>query len=198
MILATNQHQHGPAFVQSHGSDLAKDRQDSHLAVGPPEGGTSASGLVSSFGPTVALQRAGQWTTMAVDDLWCFEVGRSGRCTLFLGSKPMYARQTWFGSALGFFLVVTLVLGLTTRRAEAQKGRSDQRYEYKVVCFTYNPGERLNDDARAARFQRLLNDYARDGWEPVIDFLNRSSVQTVGGAVTTRDSITFIAFRRLR
>jgi hypothetical protein len=110
----------------------------------------------------------------------------------------MFARKSWIGLALGFLVVVTLVTGLTARRVEAQKARGDQRYEYKVVCLAYNPGERLSDDARAARFERLLNEYARDGWEPVIDLLNRSSVQTIGGAVTTRDSIAFIAFRRPR
>jgi hypothetical protein len=108
----------------------------------------------------------------------------------------MHTQKAWFGLALGFLVLVTLVSGLTVRRAEAQKSRADQRYEYKVVCLTYNPGERLSDDARAARFQRLLNDLARDGWEPVIDLLDRSTVQTVGGGVTTRDSISFIAFRR--
>ena len=110
----------------------------------------------------------------------------------------MNARQTWFGLALGFLVVVALVSGLIAPRAEAQKARADQRYEYKVVCFQYNPGERLSDDARAKHFERLLNDYARDGWEPVIDFLNRSTVQTIGGGVTTRDTITFVAFRRPR
>ena len=88
--------------------------------------------------------------------------------------------------------------GLRAHRAlgPVQKARAEHRYEYKVVCFSYNPGERLSDDARAMQFERLLNDYARNGWELVTDLLNRSNVQTVGGGVTTRDTITFVAFRR--
>ena len=115
----------------------------------------------------------------------------------------MNARRIWFGLALCFVVVVTLVGGLVTPTAEAQKTRTEktraeQRYDYKVVCFRYNPGERLSDDARAAQFERQLNDYAREGWEPVTDLLTRSTVQTVGGGVTTRDSVSFVAFRRPR
>ncbi len=105
---------------------------------------------------------------------------------------------TWLGLAIGFLVVVWLASGLIAPPAEAQKTRVEQRYDYKVVPFSYNPGERLSDAARATHFERLLNEYARDGWEPVIDLLNRSDVQTVGGGVTTRDTITFIAFRRPR
>ncbi len=110
----------------------------------------------------------------------------------------MNARRTWFGLALCFLVVVTLASGLIAPPAEAQKTRAELRYDYKVVCFSYNPGERLSDDARATQFERLLNDHARNGWEPVTDLLNRSTVQTVGGAVTTRDTISFVAFRRPR
>ena len=110
----------------------------------------------------------------------------------------MNARRTWFGLALGFLVLVALAPGLVAPTAGAQKARAEHRYAYKVVCFRYNPGERLGDDARATQFERLLNDYARDGWEPVVDLLNRSTVQTVGGGVTTRDSVSFVAFRRPR
>ena len=110
----------------------------------------------------------------------------------------MNARRTWFGLALCFLVVVTMTAGLIAPPAEAQKTRAEHRYQYKVVCLTYNPGERLSDDARATRFERILNDYASDGWEPVTDLLSRSSVQTVGGAVTTRDTVSFVAFRRPR
>ena len=90
--------------------------------------------------------------------------------------------------------------GLGAHRApgRAQKTRTEHRYEYKVVSLSYNPGDRQSDDARATQFERLLNDYARNGWELVTDLLNRSNVQTVGGGVTTRDTITFVAFRRPR
>ncbi len=110
----------------------------------------------------------------------------------------MNARRTWFGLALCFLVAVTLAWGLIAPPAEAQKTRAEHRYDYKVVSLSYNPGERLSDDARATQFERLLNDYARDGWELVTDLLNRSTVQTVGGAVTTRDTISFVAFRRPR
>jgi hypothetical protein len=110
----------------------------------------------------------------------------------------MNVRRTWFGLALCFSVGVALVSGLIAPPAEAQKTRAEHRYEYKVVCLSYNPGERLSDDARATQFERLLNDHARSGWELVTDLLNRNNVQTVGGAVTTRDTITFVAFRRPR
>jgi hypothetical protein len=110
----------------------------------------------------------------------------------------MNARQTWSGLALGFLVLVTLAPGLFAPSAEAQKARAETRYEYKVIPFKYNPGERLTDDARATHFERLLNDYAREGWEPVTDLLNRTNVQTIGGGVTTRDTISFVAFRRPR
>jgi hypothetical protein len=108
----------------------------------------------------------------------------------------MNARRTWFGLALGFLVVATLAPGLIAPPVGAQRARAEPRYDYKVVCFRYNPGERLSDDARAKQFERLLNDYARDGWELVVDLLSRSTVQTVGGGVTTRDSVSFVAFRR--
>ena len=110
----------------------------------------------------------------------------------------MYARRTWFGLALGFVVMITIASGFSVPTAKGQKPRTEHRYDYKVVAFSYNPGERLSDDARATQFQRLLNDYARDGWEPVIDLLNRNTVQTVGGGVETRDTVTFVAFRRPR
>ena len=110
----------------------------------------------------------------------------------------MNARRTWFGLALGLLVLAALAPGLVMPTAGAQKARAEPRYAYKVVCLRYNPGERLGDDARATQFERMLNDYARDGWEPVTDLLNRSTVQTVGGGVTTRDSVSFVAFRRPR
>ncbi len=115
----------------------------------------------------------------------------------------MNARQTWFGLTIGFLVLVILTWGLMVPPAEAQKARAEPRYEYKVSPFRVSPNDRLGDDllgddARATQFERLLNDYARDGWEPVIDLLNRSKVQTSGGAVTTADTVAFIAFRRSR
>jgi hypothetical protein len=44
----------------------------------------------------------------------------------------------------------------------------------------------------------VLNDQARQGWEPVGAVLTRATVQTVGGAVTTRDTNSFVAYRRRR
>jgi hypothetical protein len=114
------------------------------------------------------------------------------------GSKAMNDRRTWFGLALGFLPAVAMAAWLVAPSALAQKPRGEVRYEYKVVNFSYNPGERLTDNARAAAYERVLNDHARDGWEPVIDLLERTTVQTIGGAVTTRDTTTFVAFRRPR
>jgi hypothetical protein len=113
-------------------------------------------------------------------------------------SKAMIDRRNWFGLALGLFLVVVLAAGLIAPTAVAQKFRSEPRYDYKVVNFSYNPGERLTDIARAAAFERVLNEHARDGWEPVINLLDRTNVQTIGGGVTTRNTTSFVAFRRPR
>ena len=135
---------------------------------------------------------------MGGDDRPGSGIGRRSRHTHFTGSKTMNARRTWFGLAICFLVVVILASVLIARPAAAQKTRAEHRYDYKVVPFSYNPGERLSDDARATRFERLLNEHARDGWEPVIDLLNRSTVQTVGGGVTTRDTVSFVAFRRPR
>jgi hypothetical protein len=83
--------------------------------------------------------------------------------------------------------------------AHAQRARTEPHaFEYKVIVLTYNPGERLTDEQRGAQFERLLNTEAKAGWEPVSSLLSRSTVQTIGGAVATRDSTSFVAFRRLR
>jgi hypothetical protein len=110
----------------------------------------------------------------------------------------MNDRRTWFGLALGSSLGLALAAGLIAPAAVGQRLRPEPRYEYRVVHLSYNPGERLTDNARAAAFERVLNEQAREGWEPVINLLNRSAVQTVGGGVTTRDTTTFVAFRRPR
>jgi hypothetical protein len=83
--------------------------------------------------------------------------------------------------------------------AQTQRARSDRlAFEYKVIALTYNPGERLTDEQRAAQFEKLLNTEAKAGWEPVTSLLTRNTVQTIGGGVTTRDSTSFVAFRRPR
>ena len=80
--------------------------------------------------------------------------------------------------------------------AEAQKVKDEVAWEYKVVPFAYNPGERLTDEQRAAHYEKLLNDQAKQGWEPVGSLLSRDTVQTVGGAVTTRETVSFVTYRR--
>jgi hypothetical protein len=83
--------------------------------------------------------------------------------------------------------------------AQAQRAKAvQQAWEYKVSVFSSNPGERLSDDERATKYEKLLNAQAREGWEPVTSLLTRNTVQTVGGGVTTRDSTSFVAFRRAR
>jgi hypothetical protein len=82
--------------------------------------------------------------------------------------------------------------------AEAQRAKADHAWDYKVSVISYNPGERLTDEQRAAQFEKLLNAEAKQGWEPVTSLLTRNNVQTIGGGVTTRDSTSFIAFRRAR
>lgn len=82
--------------------------------------------------------------------------------------------------------------------ARAQRARVEAEWEYKVAVFSYNPGERLTDDQRARSFEKLLNNQSRSGWEPVGSLLSRDTVQTVGGAVTTRETTSFVGFRRTR
>jgi hypothetical protein len=106
-------------------------------------------------------------------------------------------RALWFGLVLGGVLGVGLAMSLRSPRAAAQKAGEPQ-WEYKVGVFAYNPGERLSDEKRAATFARSLNEQARQGWEPVGSILSRDGVQTVGGAVTTRETTSFVAFRRRR
>ena len=80
----------------------------------------------------------------------------------------------------------------------AQRARDNAQWDYRVAVITYNPGERATDEKRAASFERMLNDQARQGWEPVGSLLSRDTSQTVGGAVTTRETTSFVAFRRKR
>jgi hypothetical protein len=95
--------------------------------------------------------------------------------------------------------VLGMGLGSTLRSPEAaaQKAR-DAQWEFKVGVFTYNPGERLTDERRAAFYERALNQHAAQGWEPVGSLLTRDTVQTVGGAATTRETTSFVAYRRRR
>jgi hypothetical protein len=110
----------------------------------------------------------------------------------------MNDRRSRFGLALASFLAAAMAAGLIATTAAAQRPRAEPRYVYKVVPFSYNPGDRLTDKARAAAFERVLDDYSRDGWEPVVNLLDRTTVQTVGGGVTSRDTTAFVAFRRPR
>ncbi len=104
------------------------------------------------------------------------------------------------GSVVIALLGVSFVLAMgQAPELRAQRAKAVRlAWEYKVSVISYNPGERLNDDQRAARYEKLLNAEAREGWEPVTALLTRTTVQTVGGAVTTRDSTSFVAFRRPR
>ena len=69
-------------------------------------------------------------------------------------------------------------------------------YEYKVSPIAYNPGERLTDDQRAKIYEKSLNDNAKKGWELVGSIMGRTEVQTVGGGVTSRETLSFLAFKR--
>jgi hypothetical protein len=103
---------------------------------------------------------------------------------------------------IGLMVVGLGVLGLLAtipvRDARAQKAKAGAQWEYKVGVFSYNPGERMTDEQRAAFYAKTLNDQANQGWEPVGSLLSRDTVQTVGGAVTTRDTTSFVAYRRAR
>jgi hypothetical protein len=107
-------------------------------------------------------------------------------------------RRLW----VGLIVVGLCGLGLARTRAvpeaRAQKPRDEARWEYKVGVYSYNPGERMTDEQRAAFYERTLNEQSRQGWELVGSVLSRDAVQTVGGGVTTRDTSSFVAYRRPR
>jgi hypothetical protein len=99
---------------------------------------------------------------------------------------------------LGAFVFLFLSIGKVPE-VRAQRAKTDRHaFEYKVIVLTFNPGERLTDAQRATQFEKLLNTEATAGWEPVTSLLTRNTVQTIGGGVTTRDSTSFVAFRRAR
>lgn len=106
--------------------------------------------------------------------------------------------RLWIGLGVGGLSVLGLSSMTGFPEAVAQKPRDDAPWEYKVGVFSYNPGERLTDVQRASSYERALNEQARQGWEPVGSLLSRDGVQTVGGAVTTRDTTSFVAYRRRR
>ena len=107
-------------------------------------------------------------------------------------------RRLWIALIVGGLSGLGLGTTLRLPEAVAQKTRDDAQWDYKVGVLYYNPGERLTDERRAAVFERELNEQARQGWEPVGTVLTRDTVQTVGGAITTRDSTSFVAYRRRR
>jgi hypothetical protein len=107
-------------------------------------------------------------------------------------------RTLWIGVIVGGLSGLGLGTTLRLPEAVAQKARDEPQWDYKVGVFSYNPGEHLTDERRAAIFERELNEQARQGWEPVGTVLTRDTVQTVGGAITTRDSTSFVAYRRRR
>jgi hypothetical protein len=107
-------------------------------------------------------------------------------------------RRLWIGLIVGGLSGFGLGLTLHVPEAAAQKTRHEAPWAYKVGVFSYNPGERLTDEQRAASYERTLNEQASLGWEPVGSLLTRDTVQTVGGAVTTRDTTSFVAYRRRR
>jgi hypothetical protein len=106
------------------------------------------------------------------------------------------SRGRWITLVVGLFSGWGLTWALGIPEARGQKPRDEPPWEYKVGIFSYNPGERMSDEQRAAFYERTLNEQARRGWEVVGTVLTRDTAQTVGGAVTTRDSTSFVAYRR--
>ena len=105
-------------------------------------------------------------------------------------------RAFWVGLIIAGVAALGISPACRIPEAAAQKARDDTPWEYKVAIFSYNPGERLDDPQRATLYERALNQQARQGWEPVGTLLSRDTIQTVGGAVTTRDTTSFVAYRR--
>ena len=107
-------------------------------------------------------------------------------------------RTLWIGLIVGGFFGMGLTTFLRSHEAAAQKPREESQWEYKVGVFSYNPGEQITDEKRAVIYERALKEHAAQGWEPVGSIMSRDTVQTVGGAVTTRDTTSFVAYRRKR
>ncbi len=107
-------------------------------------------------------------------------------------------RQLRIGLIVGGLAILAPVVAFRAPEARAQRDRDTTAWEYKVGLFSYNPGERMTDEQRATFYEKTLNDQARQGWEPIGSLLGRNVVQTVGGGVTTRDSTSFVAYRRPR
>ena len=106
-------------------------------------------------------------------------------------------RGVKIGLITGGLACCAAAYGLRIPEAKAQpRALAEARWEYKVGLFSYNPGEGLTDEQRRAFYERTLNEHAGEGWEVVGALLNRDTVQTVGGGVTTRDSTSFVAYRR--
>lgn len=101
-------------------------------------------------------------------------------------------------------LIVGMLLGMgitsayRTHEAVAQKAGDATQWDYKVGIFSYNPGENLTDERRASLYERSLKQHAAEGWEPIGSILSRDTIQTIGGGVTTRDTTSFVAYRRKR
>jgi hypothetical protein len=107
-------------------------------------------------------------------------------------------RIIWLGLISCGLVCVATAYGLRLPEAKAQRARAESQWEYKVGVFSYNPGEKLTDEQRRAFYERTLNEQAREGWEVIGSVLDRDTIQTVGGAVTTRDTTSFVAYRRPR
>ena len=107
-------------------------------------------------------------------------------------------RKLWIGLIAGSLSGLLLSGMFRIPEAKAQRRTEEPVWEYKVAPFSYNPGERLTDAQRAAFYEKTLNEQAREGWEVVGSVLSRNVVQTVGGGVTTRDSVSFVAYRRAK
>jgi hypothetical protein len=107
-------------------------------------------------------------------------------------------RTLWIGLIIGGLLGIGLTSALRSHEAAAQKPNEAGQWEYKVGIFSYNPGEQITDEKRAVLYERAIKEHAAQGWEPVGSIMSRDTVQTVGGGVTTRDTTSFVAYRRKR
>ena len=67
-------------------------------------------------------------------------------------------RKLCWATALSTLIALGILATAQAPQARGQKVATavETQWEYKVTIFSYNPGEQLSDERRAARFEKTL------------------------------------------